>query len=71
MELEVQTKWADQKEYLVKIVMVTGGGNNESRCVCVDTRGTEMSDGCNKVSIENSQDLSSQNFFGKKLLQLF
>ena len=36
----------------------------------VDTRGTEMSDGCNKVSIENSQDLSS-TFLWKKLHQLF
>ena len=53
------------------IIMVMGGGNDENRCVCVHTRGTEMSDGCNKVSIENSQDLSSQHFFGKKLLRLF
>ena len=45
--------------------MVTGGGNDESRCVCVDTRGTEMSDGCNKVSIENPQDFSSGNFSRK------
>ena len=40
----------------------------------VDTRGTEMSDGCNKVSIENSQDLSStfdQKILWKKLHQLF
>ena len=55
------------------------------RCVCVgvgvcgcvfggatvDTRGTEMSDVCNKVSIENSQDLSPQNFFGKSCFSSF
>ena len=37
----------------------------------VDTRGTEMSDVCNKVSIENSQDLSPQNFFGKSCFSSF
>ena len=40
----------------------------------VDTRGTEMSDGCNKVSIENSQDLSStfdQKFLGKIASPIF
>ena len=41
-------------------------------CVCeatVDTRETEMSDICNKVLIENSQDLSSilGNFFGTRM----
>ena len=35
----------------------------------VDTRETEMSDICNKVLIENSQDLSSifGNFFGTRM----
>ena len=63
---------------MMKTIRVMRMRMMKTRCVCgwatVDTRGTEMSDGCNKVSIENSQDLSStfdQQFLWKKLHHLF